>query len=276
MDTNKIDERFEDLDRKVAALGHYSSELRRKAAGITRANRAAAMGERNLAQLSEDVAGLRARFDNLGPVAGPAQSEAILAELKRLDTRLDALWSDLNAELEKLRGRVDEHDKRLDDHELKFASHGERIEGVEVIVGSHATAIASLRNTARGQHNVHPIAWVLGIIAGILAGWAWAVHDWSQTTTLNGVKTVVENTAADNWWAAVICGLCVGGFTWALFAFLLPSEGEEQAQTTTATANAGAGAAVRFDRSAPTMVQPAVPAPPPPPPAASRSTAGVY
>ena len=77
MDTNKIDERFEDLDRKVAALGHYSSELRRKAAGITRANRAAAMGERNLAQLSEDVAGLRARFDNLGPVAGPAQSEAI-------------------------------------------------------------------------------------------------------------------------------------------------------------------------------------------------------
>ena len=159
MDTNKNYERFEGLDRKVAALGHYSSELRRKAAGISRANREAAMGERKLAQLSEDVAGLRVRFDNLGPVAGPAQSEAILAELKRLDTRLDALWSDLNAELEKLRGRVDDHDKRLDDHDLKFASHGERIEGVEVIVGSHATAIASLRPPDRlgaRHHRRHP------------------------------------------------------------------------------------------------------------------------
>jgi hypothetical protein len=282
MDTNQIDARFEGLDRKVDALGHHVAELRRKAEGTTRANRECAKHERQLVRLAEEVAGLRARADTLGPTVGPTQNEAILSELQRLDARMDSLWGDLNAELQKLREEVrseasrnDVQDKRLDDHDLKFASHGERIEGVEVTAGAHASAIASLQSEVRSSR-IHPLAWVFGIIAGILAGWAWAVHDWTETATVNGAQTVVENATANSWWVAVLAGLCAGAFVWAFFAFLLPSGGEDQAQTATAEANAGAGAAVRFDRSAPTMVQPAVPAPPPPPPAASRSAAGVY
>lgn len=274
MDTYNLKRRLKRLDERVAALQESNATLTRQARGTTRANRICAQHERQIARLTEDIQSLSARIENLGPATGPAQSEAILAELKRLDTRMDSLWSDLNAELEKLRGRVNEHDKRLDDHDLRFASHGERIESVEVAAGAHASAIASLQSRSRGR--THPLAWVFGIIAGILAGWIWAVHDWTETATVNGVQAVTENTTANSWWVAVLAGICAGAFVWAFFAFLLPSGGEDQAQTATAEANAGAGAAVRFDRSAPTMVQPAVPAPPPPPPAASRSAAGVY
>lgn len=281
MDTNQIDARFEGLDRKVDALGHHVAELRRKAEGTTRANRECAKHERQLVRLAEEVAGLRARADTLGPTVGPTQNEAILSELQRLDARMDSLWGDLNAELQKLREEVrseasrnDVQDKRLDDHDLKFASYGERIEGVEVTAGAHASAIASLQSESRDRR-AHPLAWVFGIIAGILTGWAWAVHDWAEVTISNGAQTVVENTAANSWPVAVLAGVSAGGLAWGFFAYLLPSRSEDQAQVSTASASSGAGARVVIDRDAPTMAVPIVNATPPPPPVANRN-AGVY
>ena len=279
MDTNQIDARFEGLDRKVDALGPPVAELRRKAEGTTRANRECAKHERQLVRLAEEVAGLRARADTLGPTVGPTQNEAILSELQRLDARMDSLWGDLNAELQKLREEVrseasrnDVQDKRLDDHDLKFASYGERIEGVEVTAGAHASAIASLQSESR-SHRIHPATWVFSIIAGILGGWLWAAHDWAQTVTVNGTKTAVENTAANSWWAVTICGLCVGLLVFFVFSLFLRDDADTTVST--ASASSGAGARVVIDRDAPTMAVPVVNTTSPPPPVANRN-AGVY
>lgn len=283
MDTYNLKRRLKNLDQKVAELQESNATLVRKSTGIDRANRIINRHERGIARLTEEVQGLSTRMDNLG-VDNPAQAKAWNRELTRLEkllTEQSKKWVDLEEEILQIKSRQDEEsdrndtqDKRLDDHDLKFASYGERIEGVEVTAGAHASAIASLQSESRDRR-AHPLAWVFGIIAGILAGWAWAVHDWAEVTISNGAQTVVENTAANSWPVAVLAGVSAGGLAWGFFAYLLPSRSEDQAQVSTASASSGAGARVVIDRDAPTMAVPIVNATPPPPPVANRN-AGVY
>lgn len=228
------------IERKLEALGFHVAELRRKSQGTTKANTRAAKLEQDLAKLIEVVSGITSRIDNLGENAGIPQIEAFTAEIGRLDRKVDGLWVDLNAELEKLRGRVDEHDKRLDNHDTKFASHGERIEAVEVTVNAHTRAIASIRSRGGGSGGIHPTAYLIGVITGIIAGIIWSAKDWSQKATVGGMETIVPNDGANSIWAAIACGIGVGLLALFIMSLFLRRNDDE----TEVNAEAEAGAVV--------------------------------
>lgn len=213
----QLEESQEDLDRKVKELRFFVEELERKSDGIT-------LGNQRAAQLEEQVQALQARIDALSEHIGIPQFEAIMAEIQRIDERSDALWADLDK-------RQCQTDERVDKIDLRLANHNERIE-------ANASAIAFVRSRI-DSFGVPIWAYVVGAIAGVVAGVVWANHDWTETVQAGQQAISVVNSNAATWWAAVICGIAVAMVVTSILAAFTNATGNNDTQTEAGAAAAG-------------------------------------
>lgn len=223
-------------------VGKYA-DLKKRFGSLVKVN---ARNADKVKSLDTKVRHLAERFEKFGGLAGKAQLAAFGQEVERLQGMVNAAFSDLQQQHDALREQVDDHAVRICD--LQEAQTG--------IVGElelHARAFAAVASWAG---RISPVAWVLGVIAGIIAGILWANHNWSQHATLNGIKVTVENTAANSWWAVALAGISAGLFVLFVVAcFVSTPDDVRAAAESSAMAGLRRGAGGNQPPAPPTNVQ---------------------
>ncbi|MFO0971037.1 MAG: hypothetical protein U0520_01650 [Candidatus Saccharimonadales bacterium] len=219
--------------------------------------------QRGLIRLSGRIKALDAQLNELlhreatGTTGGKEPSPTLTAawqkEFDRLQQEVRGYFTDLDSQMAAIRDRLDEHD-------LKFANHGERIEAVEVQSNANATAIASLRS--RVDERVHPALWIASFVGAILGGLFMAVYDWSRVIKVSETTTTVGNPALDSWFGITL-GALVGFFVVLAIGMLFSAlaGNDEQEVTTASAASASSRIAMRDVAAPPTAVQPVIPQP---------------
>lgn len=193
-----------ELRNQLPSINHNITELQRKSRGISTANKRATRLEGSVKELERRMGSLADRIALWGEGASESKIDAFQAELKRLNGRLDTHNAELSKHIDELEGRVDVVTDRVDKHDELF----DELEGHVHIVGE-ATASAHTRIDVLTRQVVGIPGWayLVGAIFGIVAGLIWAARDW--TFSVEGSDHVFTNSAADSWWAAVLCGLAV-------------------------------------------------------------------
>ena len=114
--TNRVGSLEQSMDATKATLQkltHEVTELNRKSRGTTHANARAAKLERDVSRLNDQIQQLESRKEILGEHMTPAQSEAILGDLSRLDGQAKAFHADIQGQLDALKGDVADHEERI-------------------------------------------------------------------------------------------------------------------------------------------------------------------
>lgn len=179
-------------------------ELERKSRGITRANARAAGLER-------DIASLRARYE-----AG-ANTADLEAALNTFEVRLSAHESGTEVRLSALEGGFEEVVNMTTSNKEEVTRAHARITSFEAVVGAPRRA---------DDEPATPFwVWPVAILAGLIAGLWWHLHDWS---TLFG-QTEVRSPA--DWW--VIAMFVVVGVASVSAGLLLKLASKHQPKGTT-------------------------------------------
>lgn len=151
--------RLRQVEAKLNKIGPQVATLERKSRGITSAHARAAGLERTVAQLEGQLSNAINRLEQLGPNAGPTQTNAIMAEVNRVDQKVDGLWQDLNDQVTKLGAQV----TAIGDHVQLLAN--DRVFEIDF----DGSTYVPLRGSVTAHVDWLP-ALLVGVVAGIVTG----------------------------------------------------------------------------------------------------------
>lgn len=248
------------LKRKVSQLEHdmhaKGGEVQRRGANLTVINQRITVLEKNLVDAIT-------RLERDGGFGGDIEAHlreqveihtaAVNADLANLRTMIEEVYINLSQDIDAVNNRVDKVD-------LKLVNHDDRISANADAVASAHARIDRLTDFAP------PWAWAVSIVAGIVAGIAWQMHEFGQSIQV-GEASLSVTSVADETWVAVAIGVAaflgVMGIVTSFTAF-----GNSQSSS---SATSGASAAVNTGSAGVDDTQ-ALPALPPPPQSSSTGS----
>ena len=203
---------FEGKKAEAEVLGQRVTVLERKSLGITRAN--------------AEVAALKQRFDKLTEELkddmDPAIADARVAELKRMETRLETLFGDLSGRFDVLSATVADHTGQLAEHDERLTEHDGLIEEAKVSAGAATEGLFVLRDRIDAVLKFPTKRLVLSLIVGLIAGLIFnSIAIGANAPTADGGTAFVPYPA-DHWLVAVLFGVAVFIGLFGLLLILVP------------------------------------------------------